>query len=140
MTLHKGHPLTRARHEALVSPLHDVERVQAVDPRWLRDRAQVFMEAARLSFALTFDLARYSEVTGLDFHPHYAAQVFLGEHGSRLEIPLMAVNLTHVPTREHADRVLAHEVMHLRWPSYGHKQLAFARAQTVLDRVGQLSA
>ncbi|MFF7647864.1 hypothetical protein [Streptomyces canus] len=140
MTLHKGHPLTMARHEALVSPLPVVECVQAVDPRWLRTRAELFMEASQLPFALTFDLARYSQVTGLTFHAHYAAQVFLGEHDSRLDIPLMAVNLTHVPTREAADRVFAHEVMHLRWPSYGHKRVAFDRAQNVLDMVGTLVA
>jgi hypothetical protein len=68
------------------------------------------------------------------------AQVFLGEYGRRLDIPLMAVNLTHVATKEAADRVFAHEVMHLRWPSYGHKQVAFDRAQNVLDTVGALFA
>ena len=140
MTLHKGHPLTRARHEALVSPLPVVECAEVADPRWLRTRAELFMEASQLPFTLTFDLARYSQVTGLNFHAHYAAQVFRGEHGRRLGIPLMAVNLAHVPTKEAADRVFAHEVMHLGWPSYGHKQVAFARAQNVLDTVGALVA
>lgn len=140
MTLHKGHPLTMARHEALVSPLAEAECGQAVDPRWLRERAELFMEASQLPFTLTFDLARYSHVTGLKFHAHYAAQVFLGEYGRRLDIPLMAVNLAHVATKEAADRVFAHEVMHLRWPSYGHKQVAFDRAQNVLDTVGVLFA
>lgn len=52
----------------------------------------------------------------------------------------MAVNLQLVTTREEADRALANETMHLVVPSHGHKAVAFARAQLLLDKVGQLTA
>ncbi|MEU9255755.1 hypothetical protein AB0D66_28390 [Streptomyces sp. NPDC048270] len=111
-----------------------------MDTRWLRARAELFKEAAERPFALTFDTARYAEATGLPFHSHYVAQVFRGEPGSRLKVPLMALNLARVGTRADADRALAHECMHLRVPSYGHKLEAFACAQDILDRVGSLAA
>ncbi|MCG7524017.1 hypothetical protein MHW47_06115 [Streptomyces sp. OfavH-34-F] len=98
----------------------------------------MFREAAERSFALTFDIARYAEATGLRFHPHYVAQVYRGEEGARLDTPLMVVNLAQVSTRADADRVLAHECMHLRVPSYGHKKSAFACAQEILDQVASL--
>ncbi|MBV9025223.1 MAG: hypothetical protein JO362_15850 [Streptomycetaceae bacterium] len=48
--------------------------------------------------------------------------------------------LAQVPTRGSADKVLAHETMHLRVPSYGHKREAFACAQVILDLVGSMAA
>ncbi|WP_432140039.1 hypothetical protein [Streptomyces sp. bgisy154] len=140
MTYHRGHPLTVARHEALVSRLPPGEAQLPVDTRWLRERAELFRQAAERPFALTFDTVWYAEATGLAFHPHYVAQVYRGEPGARLETPLMVMNLNMVPTREDADRALAHECMHLRVPSYGHKREAFACAQAILDRVGSLAA
>lgn len=140
MTYHRGHPLTVARHEALLSPLPAPESLLPVDTRWLRARADLFKEAAERPFTLTFDTAGYSEATGLPFHPHFVAQVFRGEPESRLDVPLMALNLARVTTRADADRALAHECMHLRVPSYGHKREAFACAQNILDRVGSLTA
>ncbi|MER5356306.1 hypothetical protein ABT093_39060 [Kitasatospora sp. NPDC002551] len=140
MTYHRGHPLTVARHEALVSRLPPREAQLPVDTRWLRGRAELFRQAAERPFALTFDTAWYAEATGLVFHPHYVAQVYRGEPGARLETPLMVMNLNMVSTREDADRALAHECMHLRVPSYGHKREAFACAQEILDRVGSLAA
>lgn len=140
MTYHRGHPLTVARHEALVSRLSPGEAQLPVDTRWLRGRAELFRQAAERPFALTFDTVWYAEATGLAFHPHYVAQVYRGEPGARLETPLMVMNLNMVPTREDADRALAHECMHLRVPSYGHKREAFACAQEILDRVGSLAA
>ncbi|MCX5216209.1 hypothetical protein OG689_44545 [Kitasatospora sp. NBC_00240] len=136
MTVHRGDPRTVARHEALRSPLPAEELLEPVTTKWLRNRAGLFMRAASRPFALTFDLARYSEASGLAFHEHYVAQVYRGDAGNRLDVPLMAVNLALVPTREAADKVLAHESMHLRWPSYGHKRQAFAGAQNLLDKVG----
>ncbi|MEU6405410.1 hypothetical protein [Streptomyces sp. NPDC046985] len=140
MTYHRGHPLTVARHEALLSPLPPGQAQLPVDTRWLRARAELFREAAERPFALTFDSTRYTETTGLHFHPHYVAQVYRGEEDARLETPLMVVNLARVPTRADADRVLAHECMHLRVPSYGHKKIAFAYAQEILDQVASLTA
>ena len=138
-TFHRGHPLTVARHEALRSPLPKAELTMPVTTQWLRARAGMFAQVAQRPFDLTFDLARYSKVTGVSFRDHYVAQVFRGAAEQRWDMPLMAMNLARVPTREAADRALAHETMHLRVPSYGHKREAFAWAQQALDRVGPMT-
>jgi len=135
----RADPRTEARHAALRSPLPAQEAQLAVDTQWLRRRAQLFATAAERPFTLMFDLAKYSQITGIQFHDHYVAQVYRGEYGARLAVPLMAVNLRRVRTREDADRVLAHETMHLKVPSAGHKVAAFAAAQRLLDLVGALA-
>ncbi|MFJ5850492.1 hypothetical protein [Streptomyces sp. NPDC092903] len=138
MTVHRGHPVTNARHAALHSPLPAHERALPVDTAWLRRRARLFAAVSDRPFHLVVDLQAYSSVTGLTFYPHYAAQVYTGPEDAQLTVPLMAVNLSMVTTREEADRALAHETMHLVVPSYGHKAAAFAKAQLLLDEVGQL--
>ncbi|TGB15483.1 hypothetical protein [Streptomyces sp. MZ04] len=139
MTVHRGHPVTDARHSALRSPLAEHERDLPVDAAWLRRRAKQFAHVSQRPFHLVVDLQAYASVTGLPFYAHYAAQVYRGPESARLTVPLMAVNLSLVTTREEADRALAHETMHLVVPSYGHKEAAFARAQLLLDEVGQLT-
>ncbi|MGW7198998.1 hypothetical protein [Streptomyces chryseus] len=139
MTVHRGHPVTNARHAALHSPLPENERGLPVDTAWLRRRARLFAAVSGQPFHLVVDLQSYASATGLTFYPHYAAQVYTGPREARLAVPLMALNLDMVATREEADRALAHETMHLVVPSYGHKAAAFAKAQFLLDEVGQLA-
>lgn len=139
MTVHRGHPVTDARHAALRSPLPPHERDLPVDMGWLRWRAKQFAYVSQRPFHLVVDLQAYASVTGMPFYAHYAAQVYLGPEDARLAVPLMAINLSLVKTREDADRALAHETMHLVVPSYGHKKTAFARAQQLMDLVGKLT-
>ncbi|NUU20931.1 MAG: hypothetical protein HOV68_05355 [Streptomycetaceae bacterium] len=134
-TVHRGSPVTTARHEALRSPLPAEQLALPAPTTWLRERAGQFAAVAERPFHLLFDLAEYTRRTGLPFAAHYVAQVYRGEPDARLGVPLMVINLAHVPTREAADRVFAHELMHLRVPSYGHKKQAFAWAQRALDQL-----
>ncbi|WP_327740597.1 hypothetical protein OG749_47060 (plasmid) [Streptomyces nojiriensis] len=136
----RAHPVTEMRHAGLQSPLPEHERDLPVDMPWLRRRAKQFASVSQRSFHLVVDLAAYASISGMPFLSHYAAQVYLGPKNARLRVPLMAINLGLVTTREEADRALAHETMHLVVPSYGHKKAAFARAQLLLDQVGQLAA
>ncbi|MET9835097.1 hypothetical protein ABZ508_10445 [Streptomyces lavendulocolor] len=136
----RAHPVTEQRHAALRSPLPEHERDLPVDVHWLRRRAKMFSAVSGREFHLVTDLAAYASVSGMPYLSHYAAQVYLGPKSARLKVPLMAMNLGLVTTREEADRALAHETMHLVVPSYGHKTAAFARAQLLLDKVGQLAA
>ncbi|MEU0217927.1 hypothetical protein ABZ281_23705 [Streptomyces sp. NPDC006265] len=136
----RAHPVTEQRHAELRSPLPEDERNLPVDVHWLRRRAKQFASVSQRDFHLVLDLAAYASISGMPFLSHYAAQVYRGPKSARLKVPLMAVNLQLVTTREEADRALAHETMHLVVPSYGHKAAAFARAQLLLDKVGQLTA
>ncbi|MFE3559846.1 hypothetical protein ACFXKW_34065 [Streptomyces sp. NPDC059193] len=140
MTVHRGHPRTDARHAALRSPLPEQERELPVDQAWLRRRAKQFTLVSGQPFHLVVDLQAYASVTGMHFYPNYAAQIYTGPEHARLAVPLLAINLKMVTTREEADRALAHETMHLVVPSYGHKAAAFVRAQLLLDQVGQLGS
>ncbi|MER5549885.1 hypothetical protein ABT072_47730 [Streptomyces sp. NPDC002589] len=133
----RAHPVTEKRHADLRSPLPEHERDLPVDVNWLRRRARQFAAVSQREFHVVTDLSKYSSISGMPFHSHYAAQVYLGPRTARLRVPLMAINLGLVTTREEADRALAHETMHLVVPSYGHKEAAFARAQLLLDKVGQ---
>lgn len=68
--------------------------------------------------------------------------MFAGPADARDEHALIYLNLEHLAHRREADRVLAHEFMHLRWPSFGHKQIAFTAPNNFssmggLDRVAQ---
>ncbi|MFC7986503.1 hypothetical protein [Streptomyces sp. NPDC057336] len=135
----RAHPVTEQRHADLRSPLPEHERALPVDVSWLRWRAKQFAAVSQRNFHPTTDLAKYAAITGMPYLSHYAAQVYLGPKTARLKVPLMAINLALVTTREEADRALAHETMHLVVPSYGHKAAAFARAQLLLDKVGQLT-
>ncbi|MFH9820806.1 hypothetical protein [Streptomyces sp. NPDC017230] len=136
----RAHPVTEQRHADLRSPLLEHERDLPVDVNWLRRRAKLFATVSGRDFHLVTDLAAYASISGMPYLSHYAAQVYLGPKTARLRVPLMAINLELVTTREEADRALAHEAMHLVVPSYGHKAAAFARAQLLLDQVGQLTA
>ncbi|MDX3206265.1 hypothetical protein [Streptomyces scabiei] len=136
----RAHPVTEQRHADLRSPLTEQERDLPVDVNWLRWRAKLFAAVSGREFHVVTDLSAYASVSGMPYLSHYAAQVYLGPKSARLRVPLMAINLALVTTREEADRALAHETMHLVVPSYGHKAAAFARAQLLLDKVGQLTA
>ncbi|MBT1186986.1 hypothetical protein HET69_24055 [Streptomyces sp. CJ_13] len=136
----RAHPVTEQRHADLRSPLPEHERDLPVDLNWLRRRAKQFAYVSQREFHLVTDLSKYTSISGMPFLKHYAAQVYRGPKKARLRVPLMAINLGLVSTREQADRALAHETMHLVVPSYGHKAAAFARAQLLLDQVGQLTA
>nr|BEK71297.1 hypothetical protein KPHV_85240 [Kitasatospora purpeofusca] len=139
MGSHRGHPLTTARTEALVSPLAAGEAVQAPTASWLRDRARLFSTAASVRFHLITQAGLYTRMTGEQLSTGDIGRAYFGPDGARLPVPLVYLNLPALGTRRAADQALAHEVMHIGWPSYGHKAIAFDRAQHVLDTVGSLS-
>ncbi|OIV36993.1 hypothetical protein BIV57_13475 [Mangrovactinospora gilvigrisea] len=131
----RGHPLTTARTRALRSPLSPSQARLPLGFPWLRQRVAHFVDVAERDCELMVDLQAYAAATGITFADNCAAQVYWGPVEQRRPVPLLAVNLALVPTCGEADQVLAHEFMHLRWPSYGHKAVAFQRAQGLLDRL-----
>ena len=139
MATHRGHPLTIARTEALVSPLASAEAVQVPTAAWLRDRARLFSAAAEVKFHLITSAALYTRMTGEQLNDGDIGRAHLGPAEARLPVPLVYLNVGALETRRAADQALAHETMHVGWPSYGHKAIAFERAQQVLDTVGILS-
>ncbi|MFE4516708.1 hypothetical protein ACFRMQ_21230 [Kitasatospora sp. NPDC056783] len=140
MATHRGHPLTIARTEALVSPLAAPDAEQLPTTTWLRDRARLFSAAAKVKFHLITSAALYTRMTGEQLSSGDVGRAYSGPASARLPVPLVYLNLEVLGTRRAVDKALAHEVMHVGWPSYGHKAIAFERAQQVLNAVGVLSA
>lgn len=131
--------VTQRRHAALTSRLRPAQATRPVTPRWLKHRFGQFVELAGVPADLTVDAEEYQARTGRPPDPDRAGEVFTGPASARWDRALVYLNPAHLPNREEADRVFAHEIMHLRWPSYGHKSVAFQRAQHLLDTVPPLA-
>ncbi|MFC5645368.1 hypothetical protein [Kitasatospora cinereorecta] len=137
MATERGSAITIARTRALRSPLLAHEADLPADAPWLRGRAQQFTRAAGLRFLLVLDAAQYSRLTGQQIGVEVVGRAYRGPENARMAVPLLYLQQAALATRTEADQVLAHEVTHLKWPSYGHKIKAFDRAQWLLDQVGQ---
>jgi len=124
---HSGHrpTVTQQRQGALISGLESAAAPSTVD--WLQHRMGVLLAAAKLP-AMPLYLSRddYAAAGG----PQLPAHV-VGDAAHRL--PAIFVDPTYARNRGDADRLLAHEVAHHRWPSYGHKAVFFRRCQRLLD-------
>ncbi|GJF30278.1 hypothetical protein KNE206_29780 [Kitasatospora sp. NE20-6] len=137
MSTERGSAITIARTRALRSPLPACEADLPADVPWLRARAPHFARAAGLRFLLILDAAKYTRLTGQQIGVEVVGRAYRGPESARLAVPLLYLQQAALATRTEADQVLAHEVTHLKWPSYGHKVKAFDRAQWLLAQVGQ---
>ncbi|RKE03010.1 hypothetical protein [Streptomyces sp. TLI_171] len=135
MSTERGSALTIARTRALRSPLPACEAALPADQLWLRARAQQFARAAGLRFLLVLDSAKYTRLSGQRVGAEVVGRAYRGPESTRLPVPLLYLQQDALATRAEADQVLAHEVTHLKWPSYGHKVAAFDRAQWLLDHL-----
>ena len=134
-TARRGHPLTTARTDALVHHLPAAVAAGPVDAGWLALRARRFAAASGRPATVCCDAAKFLEATGIDVDESTVGMAYLGEPGNRRPVALVYLNLSRLPDRGSAERVLAHEFMHLCRPGLGHKEGAFAFAQRLLDAV-----
>jgi len=123
--------IARRRHARLRAGLPAEQAMGPVTPAWLQHRVAYYLELADIDAELILDATDYVRRTGRPHDPRRAGEVY--RWPDRADRPLLFLDPYHLPSREEATRVIAHEVMHLRWPSYGHKQIAFHRAQQLLD-------
>jgi len=130
-----GMTRTQARHNALRPALPAATAARPVTRQWLLARIQQYLELANVDAHPILDAEEYEQRTGRPPDPGRAGEIFRGPPADPVRPPLLYLNPTLLPTCAEADRLIAHEVMHLRWPSYGHKREAFARAQQLLDTV-----
>ena len=139
MSTQHGHSTTIERTRALCSPLPADEASLPVDPTWLSARALDFARVAGMRFLLVLDAGRYGRLTGQQLSTADVGRAYLGPANARLAVPLLYLQPAALASRGDADQVLAHEVTHLKWPSYGHKVLAFERAQWLLNQIGGIA-
>ena len=132
--VHRAHPSTIARTRALRHGLPDAIAALPVDAGWLALRTERFAAASGIEVRLVLRPATYERLTGQRPSPGAAGHACLyGQDGTRFTVPVVYLNPGLLADRGDAEQVLAHEFMHVRWPSYGHKREGFERAQQLLD-------
>lgn len=132
----RGSPVTVARTRALVHHLSAGTAAVPVELGWLRARVRRFACVAGRPVRLVVAADVYEQLTGLAVHPLAAGHVCLHRDGAALPRPVLFLNPLLLRDRGEAERVIAHEFMHVCRPSLGHKRQAFAFAQRLLDQVG----
>lgn len=133
-TIHRAHATTIARTQALRHHLPAETAARPVDAGWISLRTARFEAASGVSVRLVLRAATYRSLTGQLPSPRAAGQACLyALDGTRMNPAVVFLDLSLLHDRGQADRVLAHEFMHVCWPSYGHKAAAFERAQQLLD-------
>lgn len=136
-TTRRGHALTVERTEALLHGLPTEIAALPADVDWLRWRAELFAKATGTRVRLVVTPVAYRALTGLAPAPGAVGHACLYAHGVRLVRPVVYLAPARLADRGAAEQVLAHEFMHVKWPSYGHKLAAFAAAQHLLDVVAE---
>jgi hypothetical protein len=131
----RAHALTIERTEALRHALPAGIAELPADEEWLRWRAALFAKAADTRVRLTLTPLAYRALTGLAPAPGAAGHACIYAHGDRLARPVVYLDPARLADRGAAERVLAHEFMHVKCPSYGHKRAGFDLAQRLLDAV-----
>jgi hypothetical protein len=121
------------RHRQLQHHLNPATAALPADLWWLITRTHQYAAAAGIGVDVVLDAASYHRRTGLTVGPWWAGAAYTGEPGNRPAKPLIYLNPRLIPTRGDGELVIAHEVMHGRWPSYGHRAVAFDRAQRLID-------
>ena len=132
--------IVQARTQQLRHHLDPVTASTPCDQWWLLTRAHEYAAAAGIAIDVVLDAWSYRRRTGLDVGRWWAGAAYTGMPGERVTTPLVYLNPRLIPTRGEGELVIAHEIMHCRWPSYGHRAIAFTRAQGLLDRVAGMPA
>ncbi|WP_430787172.1 hypothetical protein [Actinoplanes sp. G11-F43] len=127
--------ITQLRTQELRHHLDPHLAAMPADPWWLVTRTHQFAAAAGITVDVVLDAVTWCRRTGLQVGRWWAGAAFVGEPGARVPVPLIYLNRQLCPTRGQAELVIVHEMMHARWPSYGHRKIAFDRAQQLLDVV-----
>lgn len=128
--------VVQVRTQQLRHHLDDLTAATPCDQWWLLTRTHEYAAAAGIAVDVVLDALSYRRRTGLDVGQWWAGAAYTGMPGARIAKPLVYLNPGLIPTRGDAELVIAHEIMHCRWPSYGHRAIAFSRAQALLDQVG----
>lgn len=131
----RAHAVTIERTQALRHNLSAEIAAMPVDVDWLRWRAGLFATAAEVPVRLVLTPLAYRALTGLTPTPGAAGHACLYAHGVKLARPVVYLAPSRLADRGAAEQVLAHEFMHVKCPSYGHKRAGFQVAQRLLDAV-----
>lgn len=124
---------TQARHFALTHHLPAGVAAEPASARWVRQRARRYAAAAGVELhTVTTSPDRYTALTGIPVGPDDwgKASWAAGRHIVYIQ-PHCGGG-----TKGGVELVVAHEISHLRWPSYGHRTVFFDRVQRLVDTAG----
>ena len=125
-----------SRQLALVHHLPAAEALLPATPAWTQDRFRRYCHAAGLPAAVLFtDRTRYAHAKGEPVRHDAAGETHFGLPGQRLRVPLVLIDPARCGTRALTETVIAHEVVHARYPSLGHSARFFHHVQQLLDTV-----
>lgn len=126
-----GHPVTTARHFALAHRLDQAEAARPATEAWTLRRVNHILQVSGLDpshLTVITDPASLAELTGITIGPET-----LGLAERRPAGNVVYVDPAKTGTRGDMERLIAHEIAHLRWPSLGHRGRFFERVQQLLD-------
>ena len=129
--LRVGHPTTTARHCALRHRLDPSVAATAATGPWARARVAALAATAGLdpaAITVTTTPEAFTAATGINIGPadHGMASWAAGQ--------VLYIDPVKAGTCGDLERLIAHELGHLRWPSLGHRQRFFEHVQQLLDR------
>lgn len=120
------------RHFALRHRLGTEEAAKPATRAWVSERIHRYAEVAGVgAVAAVTTAAAYQALSGRP-----VVEGMWGEaNWSCGERPVVYVDPAKAGTRAQAELVVAHEVAHVRWRSYGHRTVLFERCQQLIDRL-----
>lgn len=129
--------LVQLRHRQLRHHLPARHAQRHVDESWLRARFEQYPTAAGIEADLHLAREVYAAATGT--RPPNSSIGMAYRPIDRTAWRCAFIDLEQLHTRGQAELEIAHEVMHLTWWSYGHRPIAFLRAQQLIDTLAGLT-
>ncbi len=125
----RGSPVTVARRAALAHRLPVEVATRPATAAGVTTRAAAFAGAAGVHLdRVTTSRREYRAQTGID-----VAADTIGEASWHHGRHVVFIDPDGCRDTGTAETLIAHEIGHLRWPSYGHKVMFFTRVQELLD-------
>lgn len=123
---------TMRRHFSLRHRLGPAEAAQPATHEWVAERIHRYAEVAGVAPVVAITTGRdYQARTGRPV----GRQLWGEADWSSGELPLVYVDPAKTGSRAQAELVVAHEVAHVRWRSYGHRRVLFERCQELIEKV-----
>lgn len=127
--------MTARTHNYLRHRLPPKYAAAPVTAAWIRHRIANYLAAAGTTHQVTLALttSQYLSLTGRAPTPDAIGSAYRDSRDHTRRV--IYLDLTRLSTRGHAELELAHEMMHIGWWSYAHRPVAWARCQSLIDRV-----
>jgi len=122
---------TMRRHFSLRHLLGPAEAAQPATSIWVAERIHRYAGVAGIGPVVAV-------TSGSEYHALSDRPVAPGMWGEANwacgPLPVVYVDPAKAATRGSAELVVAHEISHVKWRSYGHRRVLFDRCQALIDQ------